>query len=70
MTQCEMIIKYLRQHRTITPIQAEDNFGIMRLGARIWDLRDIGYPIITETVKAKNRYGKKIIYAKYRLEKK
>lgn len=57
MTQTERIIKHLKEHGSITP-----------LGARIWDLRDLGYDIETQTETSKNRFGDKTSYAKYVLK--
>lgn len=67
MNQCEMILTYLRKWGSITPAEAYDNLGIMRLPARIHDLRKMGYNIITERVRRKNRFGKPISFARYRL---
>lgn len=39
MTQTERIIKRLKEHGSITPLEAIKEYGITRLGARIWDLR-------------------------------
>ena len=44
------------------------DYGIMRLGARIWDLKHLGYPIRTEIKTGKNRYGEDTHWAVYRLE--
>lgn len=57
MTQTERVIKHLKEHGSIT-----------RLGARIWDLRDLGYDIETQTETSKNRFGDKTSYAKYVLK--
>ena len=67
MNQCEMILTYLRKWGSITPAEAYDNLGIMRLPARIHDLRKMGYNIITERVRRKNRFGKPVSFARYRL---
>lgn len=69
MTQCEMIIKYLEDFGSITPREAEDELGVMRLASRIWDLRSRGYKIRKEDVKRVNRYGKKTTFARYSLIK-
>lgn len=37
MTQTEMILGHLKEHGSITPLEAIRDYGIMRLGARIWD---------------------------------
>ena len=68
MSQTEMILKYLVEFGSITPVEAMEEFGIMRLGARIWDLKAQGVPIKTESESRKNRYGKTVTYARYRLE--
>ena len=68
MTQTERIIKHLKEHGSITPLEAIKEYGITRLGARIWDLRDLGYDIETQTETSKNRFGDKTSYAKYVLK--
>lgn len=35
MTQCEKILRHLRDFGQITPIEALADYGVMRLGARI-----------------------------------
>lgn len=69
MTQCERILKYMKDHQTITPKQAMQDLGCMRLGARIWDLKHAGNLILTEREQAENRYGEMTTYARYRLVK-
>jgi hypothetical protein len=61
-SQCEQILGHLRLHGSITPVVALQNYGCMRLGARIWDLKKRGH-CITVTNEKKN--GKH--YAKYTL---
>lgn len=68
MTQTEIILKHLKDYGSITPVEAYSHYAILRLGARIFDLRKAGYPITGEMVTGCNRYGKKMRYAKYRLE--
>lgn len=53
---------------TINPMQAIQDLGCYRLGARIWDLRHAGHPISRRMVSGKNRYGDSVSYAEYRLE--
>ena len=67
MTQRERILKYLDDFGSITPLEALADLGIMRLGARIYDLRKNGYPIVSETETSQNRYGQTTRYARYRL---
>ncbi len=67
MTQCEMILRYMQDTGSITPWEAMREFGCMRLGARIYDLKRRGVPIRRETVQDTNRYGKTVSYARYRV---
>lgn len=69
MIQRDMILNHLKKHGSITPVEAMNDYGCMRLGARIWDLRDLGYDIETKMETSKNRYGQTICYAKYILKK-
>ena len=69
MTQTEKILDYMERNGSITQLEAME-LGVMRLGARIWDIKESGIGIITETVTGKNRDGEPTRYARYRLEKK
>ncbi len=68
MTQCERVLQYMKDFGTITPLQALGDLGVMRLGARIWDLRQDGHKITRRMVSAKNRYGESVSFAEYKLE--
>lgn len=68
MTQNEMILDHLTTHPNgITPREAEDRFGCMRLASRISDLRDMGHNISKEWETHKNRFGRRVTYARYKL---
>lgn len=43
--QNEMILGHMLEGKSITPIDALNNYGCFRLSARIYDLRKEGYPI-------------------------
>ena len=68
LTQCMKILKYMHDFGSITPIEAMKDLGVMRLGARIYDLEAEGFEIIHERESGKNRYGEKVSYARYRLK--
>ena len=68
MTQCDRVLKYMQDFGTITPVQAMQDLGCMRLGARIWDLRAAGHNITRRMVSSKNRYGEATTFAEYKLE--
>lgn len=70
MKQEERILKYMQDFGSITPLQALDDLGVMRLGARIYDLKKAGHPISRRMVTRKNRYGEAVSFAEYRLEDK
>lgn len=67
-SQARDILHWLEERGSITPEEARAEFGCMRLGARIWDLRHEGYAIVTESVRFKSRSGRIGHYARYRLE--
>ena len=56
-TQCEMILAYMRQHGSITQLEATEHIGCTRLGGRIYDLKQHGYNIGSEMVKVRTRFG-------------
>ena len=68
MTQCERILRHLEDHGSLTQAEAMQEYGIMRLSARIWDLRHRGHEIRQEMVRDKNRYGEPVSFARYTLE--
>lgn len=67
-TQNEWVLEQLKAGRRITPMDALDEHGIMRLGARIHDLREWGQPIESRMVKVDNRYGQSCSVAEYYFE--
>lgn len=69
MTQCEKIKRHLDIFGAITPMEAMQEYGIMRLGARIWDLKASGENIKTVMVTGKNRFGERTQWARYELTK-
>ena len=70
-TQNERILKYLQTHkRGITQLQAFEKFGVLRLSGRIHNLREQGYPIMTNIIEVPNRYGEISRVAEYRLMEK
>lgn len=68
MTQSEMILTHLQRHGSITPQEAMREYGCMRLGARIYDLRQQGHEIQRDMVQAENRFGVKTSFARYFLK--
>ena len=67
ITQCDKILRHLKDYGSINPLEALGNYGIMRLASRITDLKRRGYLISKEIKKSNNRYGETVRYAEYRL---
>ena len=66
MKQVEMVLNYIDDFGSITPLEAMRDLGIMRLAARIADLRRSGIRIVKDMVSETNRYGKQVHFARYR----
>lgn len=65
MTQSERIVRHLRDYGSITSVEAMKEYGVMRLASRVSDLKKAGFPIRSEMVKGRNRYGEATSYARY-----
>ena len=66
--QCRMVLQHMETHRGISQKTAADLYGIQRLGARIYDLKKLGYPIEGRTMTGINRHGDKTHWTEYFLE--
>lgn len=63
-SQNSIILRHLCRWGNITSRQAAFDYGILRLSARIYDLRDAGHKIVSETV-FPDRRNKRLHIAKY-----
>ena len=54
-SQCDKVLAYMKKYGSITPLQAQQDIGCMRLAARISDLRERGYAIGTRMKTGKSR---------------
>ena len=68
LTQYDRVLRHLREKGNITSLQAFRDYGITRLSAIIFNLRQDGYIIVNEFITRKNRYGDKVSFAKYILK--
>jgi len=66
VNQNDLILVALKNGEHITPLSALEQFGCFRLSARIWDLRNEGFPIKTKYLTTPQ--GKTV--AEYSLEQK
>lgn len=69
MTQNEAVLRHLLDNGGITSLEAMERYGIMRLGARIYDLKKQGYLIKTYLRVGKSRNGESMVFAEYRMER-
>ena len=69
VNQRQRIIDYINQFGSITSKDAYDDLGITQLATRIKELKEQGYRFETKWESSKNRYGGKVDFKRYFLEK-
>ena len=69
VNQRQRIIDYINQFGSITSKDAYDDLGITQLATRIKELKEQGYKFETKWESSKNRYGEKVDFKRYYLEK-
>lgn len=67
ITQAQRVLQYMEDFGSITQLEALNDLGVMRLASRISDLKKLGYPIKSEIVSVKNRYGEHCNIKRYSL---
>jgi hypothetical protein len=68
-TQCDRILRHLKDFGSITSLEAISEYGILRLASRIADIKRRGVKITRDTVRGVNRYGEATHYAVYSLQR-
>jgi hypothetical protein len=68
MTQTEQVHQYLREYGKITALEALRELGVLRLAARIDDLKKQGVGIASNMIEVRGRNGRKARVAEYRLQ--
>lgn len=66
-TQCQLILDYIDEFGSITPLEAIRDIGCYLLSARISDLKKKGFRIDTKIETVLNRRGKPSRIARYSL---
>lgn len=64
MSQEKKILEHLKSGKTLTPLEALDLYGTLRLGGHIHNLRKQGHNIRSERV----RVGRRANVARYSME--
>lgn len=67
--QKQRVLEWLKDGRPLTRLVAWDTLGVLEAPARVLELRREGWPISTEMVKVRNRYGEVVRIAQWRLAK-
>lgn len=68
MSQNQKVLQHMMKWGSITALDAVNCYGILRLSARIDDLKHMGHRITATREAGENRYGELVHYARYRLE--
>ena len=65
-SQVKRTLRFMREHGSITPLQAYEAFGYTRLAAVIYTIRhDWNIDVDMEMVNVKNRFGETCRVARY-----
>ena len=64
-TQTMRVLKHLQDYGSITRFEALNEYGIVQLPTRIFELKEDGVRIISENVKCTNKFGEPTHYTKY-----
>ena len=65
MTQHELILKYMDDFGSISPMEAFSDLGITKLATRISEMSKNGYSFSKTLESSKNRYGQSVHYMRY-----
>lgn len=64
-SQCVEVLHYLKSGARITSGEAIQRWGITRLAARVYELRQRGWPIESVKVQVRNRNGRSVWVESY-----
>ena len=65
VSQCDKILAHIREHGSITPLEALGEYGCMRLASRMSDLKRRGYAVKSKMETSINKSGEPVSYARY-----
>lgn len=55
--QVDRIVEYMKENGGITSLEAARDLGCMRLGARIFEIKERGIEVKSEFINVENRFG-------------
>ena len=64
-TQKKMVLDYIREFGSITPLDGFRDLGVTRLAAKVFELKKDGHDIDKVIETGKNRFGNRTRYARY-----
>ena len=64
---CQRIYHYMALHNGITQAEAFLELGVGRLGARIFEIKGYGVPVMTEMIKVTKKDGSEAHVARYKI---
>lgn len=64
-SQKQMVLDYMREFGSITPIDAFRDLGVTRLASIVFTLKEEGHDIDKVVETGKNRFGNQTRYARY-----
>tara|TARA_R100001244_G_scaffold113101_1_gene83729 strand:- start:1397 stop:1645 length:249 start_codon:yes stop_codon:yes gene_type:complete len=67
LNQKEKVMRHLNNYGSITPLDAFRDYGIMRLAAVIFNLKEDGRNISSKMTTSSNRFGEKVNFSEYTL---
>tara|TARA_Y100001937_G_C7064336_1_gene305290 strand:+ start:280 stop:510 length:231 start_codon:yes stop_codon:yes gene_type:complete len=70
LNQKQKVLRHLKTYGSITPLEAFNDYAIMRLTSRICELKNEGYIIKSELVSSTNKFNEKVSFSKYTLNDK
>lgn len=68
-TQCQLILEYIDEFGSITPLEAMRDLGVYRLASRISEMKKKGFPIQSEWEAVQTRRGTKSRIKRYSIER-
>lgn len=69
LNQKQKVMRHLNNYGSITPLDAFRDYGIMRLAAVIFNLKEDGKNIESEMISSSNRFGEKVSFSEYKFNK-
>jgi hypothetical protein len=63
--QIKRILEYMKVNGSITHREAEIHCSVTRLPSRVYDLKNMGYPIKSKRERGLNQFGEKCNYNRY-----